>query len=249
MRTFRGCVTCLILLTTTTFCEAGGLIQKIPADGAWVKYFMMANLFGPGAFDSKYTGRWTIRSVGHPTLKGRKYRWIEFHRHFDRSATVPAGDNWIKYLVPEQALVSEKDASAHVVRIWGKSDTEMPGKTEPSADSDVSRYYGLFLQGLPRKKIVRSRHPRVIAYQHGELKCPMQTVEVFEYKSVDDTHRRHRFEVQCTLWKHKDVPFGVAAARIVWKRWIDGKLIWTWKHDFLVNDFGSGAKSALPNSW
>ena len=96
MRTFRGCVTCLILLTMTTFCEAGGLIQKIPADGAWVKYFMMGNLYGPGAVDSKYTGRWTIRSVGHPTVKGRKHRWIEFHRHLDHSASDPAFDQWLK---------------------------------------------------------------------------------------------------------------------------------------------------------
>ena len=173
MRTIRGFLTCLVLLTTTTFCEAGGLIQKIPADGAWVKYFVTGHMYGPGAVDSKDTAAWTIRSVGHPTVKGRKYRWIEFHRHFDHSASDPAFDQWFKHLVPEQAPVSEKDILAHVIRLWVKSGKEMPRK-ELTGDSG----YGLFLQGVPRKKIVQSRHLRVIACQHGDLKCPMQTVEV-----------------------------------------------------------------------
>lgn len=220
---------------------AGGLIQKLPEDGAWVQYHMNYEFFGPGAVDEEGTGSWTVKSVGTATANGDMCRWIEF----EETLNGPKREYSLvtKFLIPEQYLVSgDHDPLSHAVRQWYRRTEDGKEQDPVKLEGPLSHgWYSMYLPGSPRSTKEVSQ-PRKFPYQRGDLACQTALEEEIEHQ-VGGTHRM-RFKN--TLWQHRDVPFGAAGARYVTTAFDEtSKPIWTFVRKFSLNDFGTGATSDL----
>jgi hypothetical protein len=250
MRTLR-CVTALILSSFPVPALAGGLIQKLPRDGAWVQYYMDHRFDGGRRF--KTTGHWVIRSVGAEDIDGKKCRWIEFERAFGKSDTGQAPvTEWMKYLVPEKSLDGRHNPLGHLVRTWRRFNQLRPMK---SVGPKGPTFRMTLLAGAEKGsksvslQVARVKKSRTFPYQNGEFKVDSATREAYEFtEKFEGIPIVFHSRVTFTLWKHNAVPFGVAGATIEFKRH-DAKgttLLMKETFDLSVSGFGKNAKSALP---
>jgi len=89
---------------------AGGLLEQLHADGAWVKFDL--DIDGPRGQPREGPQTLTMSSVGVVTVDGAKCRWIELK-------IVPKADEnhpeFVKLLVPERFLTANEDPMHHVL--------------------------------------------------------------------------------------------------------------------------------------
>lgn len=256
MHHFRRLSLVLIVMTASSPLFAGGLIQKLPEDGAWVKFDM--EFQRDGNADAKTTGHWTIRAVGTERISGKKYRWIEFDRFYGKAAAgFPGIQRLVKHLVPEQELVRGGDPPANLVRSWyrfrvGKNAPQKPYRlVGPQGYRDNM----LLLPASPPKSSAVSfqfeavKQRRTFPYQRGEFKCESAVRETYAFVEKDPKTgvATNRGRVTFTVWKHTGVPFGVAGTTIAFKRFDStGKVLGRRETMTLsVSDFGANAKTAF----
>src|ERR1051326_6094228 len=100
---------------------ADGLIYKLPADGAQVRYDLEIAITGQ---DVKVNGSISVSSVGKTTENGEDCRWIEF-----KMITSNDGQDHVnisKVLIPEKHLGQGKSAADNVIRGWIKEENGEP---------------------------------------------------------------------------------------------------------------------------
>lgn len=240
IRTLIGVSTVFLMIPPA---DAGGLIQKLPKDGSWVEYHMEWKLFGPQAADSEGTGTWTMRSVGTEMVDGKKCRWIEITEQLDATAGEPKFERTYKFLIREKALQSGKDPRKHMIRFWWKAGSNDAKKYD---GQQISAMALMFLHGrVESSKEIKLN--KTVLYQRGEFKFE-------KARSEKEVHRwqhngaQRAMTFQNTLWLNEKVPFGTAASKIETKFSENDKYLWTWIRKCSLSDFGTGAKSALPDA-
>jgi hypothetical protein len=217
----------------------GGLVQKAPEDGTWIKYHLNWKLEGPDAESSEGEGSWTVRFVGTSMEDGRKHRWIEFEEILELDGR-RVTNQLEKYLVAEENLAPGKDALPFARARWrrisdaNRTFVKIPGPLQVNHDM------WKFLPGLT-DRVQQVSEPREILYQAGKLTCDFAVKHQKRFQYADND-----YTVNLTLWQHDRVPCGGAAALIETARFDkEGNHKVTWMRELSMTDFGTGAESRL----
>jgi hypothetical protein len=180
---------------------ADGLIYKLPADGAQVRYDLEIAITGQ---DTKVNGSLSVSSVGKATENGEECRWIEFKMIVSNDGQDHAGIS--KVLIPEKHLGKGKSAAENVIRGWIKEENGEPFEIK---DLKAPQAVALraFLAG-PLKN-AGELEKKEIDGKLGKLECPGATGEV-EFESDIGT-----ITINLENRLHEKAPFGLVSA--AWK--------------------------------
>ncbi|MHC4406206.1 MAG: hypothetical protein ACYTG0_41760 [Planctomycetota bacterium] len=194
----------LAVIGLTSFASqagADGLIYRLPADGAWVRYQLSEEgyatiTFPPGAnvppwlkkaqeLPVKVAGFLSLRSVGQRDLDGERCRWIEmeFRAELVGKRPNPATGELqekkgkrhiiLKMLVPEEYLSAGADPMAHVRKLYFKDGEKEPElvEDEKAKQYQLDRFRPVF--PAPARKVDRSQKQRVETPNDeiGTLEC------------------------------------------------------------------------------
>jgi hypothetical protein len=103
--------------------RADGLIQSLPADGAWVRYNFRCRMERGGS-QKELIGDLTIKSAGAVQHDGRPHRWIETVLDYRESTGGGERREIEKLLFPESELDGKGSPKSHLVRGWEKDDDQ-----------------------------------------------------------------------------------------------------------------------------
>lgn len=221
-----------------------GLIQTLPADGAWVRFNFVCQNENRGASKESFIGTLTVKSVGSTRHGGQTCRWIEFEL---RMRDVMGGAESIgirKWLIPESELAADKDPRSHVTRVW-KKDHERDVQTQDLEDAFLD---DLFLPGPLRHRKVEEA-PKTIEYQRGRIELTRCVTGVSKGTSTAgaSTSNAGQSNASHWYWTADTVPFGVAAAtatqEVVHGEIVSNRFEWSLE----MNDYGTDAASSLPD--
>lgn len=228
------------LFSTVGSAHAEGLIRQVAEeDGLWVEYFLTVRVVDRP--ETETTGSLKVSSVRSTSIDGTRHRWIELKLTIHQEN----GDqrSWFKLLLPE-SQITDGEPLKHVAKGWLKRD----GGGEPVPFSelrDLER--GLLQVFLPGSlaEFSEVEKPRRVDYQRGRLECP-SAIEGREEVKADSIQADAEF----TVWPHEEVPFGTAAMTVVAEGQSgNGRALPRVVLDFVVNDFGTGSTSDLPEQW
>lgn len=234
----------LLALAVTNHSFGGGLLQKLPKDGVWAQYLLEAEAVRGEARRKMPNGVVTIRSVGSTVIEGEKCRWIELESKADDAKT--------KAMVVIKVLLREKDlkpgttSAPRIVRGWKKHPSSKTVK--PVTNKDMIGESGLWVFfGAKSSDEKRLKKTKVVDYQKGKLKIAAAKTARLDVQLAEIPPNDLKLNARQTVWTHKSIPFGTAVLRIGWEartKARSGKLFFT----FTLQDFGTGAKSALPEN-
>lgn len=240
MRILPIAVWAAALALGTGSAHADGLIRHLPEeDGAWVEYFLTVRVVGRP--DTETTGILKVSSIRSENVDGTRHRWIELNLTLHQDA----GDqrSLFKLLLPGDRI-ADGEPLEHVAKGWLKRD----GEQEPLPFPELRDLERALLQALLPGSIAETAEVdefRRVDYQRGRLECPSAVAgrEVVKTDSIEA-------DAEFTVWPHEEIPFGTAAVKIVaeGRSQSNGGLPRT-VLDFVVNDFGTGAESELPDRW
>lgn len=216
---------------------AGGFSYPLPADGKWVKYKVTMKMFAPMDFSSE--GTQVIRSVGRKIVDGRPCRWIE--------SELRIGRQYHLYKV----LVHEKDFGKNLLSKvedgWSLTKKDgTPRRIKKNTNMSVFTIMWRAPFGTPAAEVTKLRVGKTITCKQGKLKCEQGSQASFVHQS-DISIGTIKFRA----WKHQRVPFAFAAYQIDIQQKPGKKAVnrvnvsITFASD--VSEFGSNAKSALPD--
>lgn len=206
---------------------AAGLLEQLPDDGIWVKYHVRAKSerSGERAFEL------TLRLVGTVRERGQTWRWIEEDWH-------PQGDcRNCEFTVKTLMAEPRPGKPLEIARGWQKA----RGGVEPISKSDA---LSTLRQWLPieRTDFESADEPWTVDYQRGRLRGRLIQ------RGRISLQTPAKCEVVRTYQPHPDVPFGFAAVRqriTYYSR--DGSAFDRQEMDYTLIDYGTGAKSELPD--
>ena len=241
-----------------TASQATTAAGELGKDGSWARYHVRIKDYDGTQSSQKVT----ISSVGRTTENGRQCRWIEVNQEFIDDLLGSKATYVVKFLIPEEELVAAEKPLLHVVKSWQKSLNGEISRVDQQPIKDLNEKlnigYGpfmLFFPG-PMKNTKKLEDPKTVEYQKGRLEC-----EVGVTGRHTTGYRAMTIDVQLTwttdysLWLHKNVPFGFAAATMkTTKRVQDDKGTFlfgtpqTRTAEYSLEDTGTDAKSALPDN-
>lgn len=207
----------LPLMVKSSF--AGGLLDRLPADGTWAR-FEYVNSVGQ---NSTRKGSLWMASVGQTTVKGEACRWIEI-RMDEKTLKFPINKTY-KVLVPERHLGRGKCPLKHIIRAWSKSGDRDAKVLDPE---NIAGPLEIWL--VSPLKDVEQLEEEVISSELGELACP----------GIKESGKLLDKEVEITTRLHPKAPFGVVTYEFRQKT--DAGFVSAMK----LTDFGDGAKSRVP---
>lgn len=230
---------------STTF-AAGGFLQKLPKDGTWVKYNLEAKV-GQAPM-AEMTGTITFRSVGKVVENGEAFRWIEME--FEGEQNGKQKHQVMKVLVREKDLRPGAETPLKVLRGWNQflvEGAKQPPKEfselERSANGPVAFYFR-----VPLKDAKSIKRARQIFYQKGRFDLATAHAGAGDITLMNDNAPADvKYAARYTVWSHKSVPTGTAAMEIELKMSRKDKVIVKMTMKFDLQDYGTGAKSALPD--
>jgi hypothetical protein len=231
--------------------------DKLPEPGSWVRYYVIAT--GPN-ITGESTSTLTLKFLDRVQEQGRDCRWIELD---DEPTSTDEGRSRSvhKLLLPEEALLRETNPCRVGIRGWQQYGQAPPQPVETrfkgKAFDMQDIYTGPLLVFLPgsRAKLRRLDESATVEFQRGRL----EQAVVFEGQhkaGYNSTISDYRFDytVECRVELHDDLPCGIAAGKMKWI-WSavkpDGTVEQTQERgqsELVLQDFGVGAKSALPDS-
>ena len=218
---------------------------KLPADGAWVRYYVQAFDFN----GRETISRMTIKLVGTQKVKGEVCRWLEFQDSVPGNAKLRGVT---KFLIPEKDLLKSRNPLAHVVRAWEKTPTGARNMLKGITHIEyLDIFHGAALVFLPgpmaHAKTVAKR--KSIDYQHGRLEMTKSFTGVHKvsYRSIFSP-TIFSFHTDYTIWRHPKLAFGFAAATMKLTRFNSEVKArrYTWSIKYTVEAWGTDAKTALP---
>lgn len=235
----------LVGLATPSAFAGGGFLQKLPKDGTWVEYNIEMKTDGPQMQDM--TGTMKLKSVGSATENGEKYRWFEIE--FKGESNGMKQNAVIKALIREKELKAGAKDGIKILRGWQqttdggkKMDPKELSETELSANGPIGFFFGTKL--TKTKKVKQAKE---IQYQKGKLKLTEATTGELNLKLNENTPKGFKQKVKQTIWKHKSVPTGTAALEVQMEVHNKDKLLMKMRMMCNVQDYGTGAKSSLPD--
>jgi len=246
-----GLVTASIAIPKATHAEDE--TARKPADGSWVRYQVEQKLNDERKIDVTITAS----LVGTVIEEGLTYRWLEY-KTVTRKAPDTEETYVNKILVPEEDLFESSKPFERVRRMWGWNSrlSKEPGLV-PSRILKSKSYPWDFMEerllwtpGMLKAARPLEGEPKIVEYQRGQLKCTRAysgelTHELPAPAKTPDLKIINKRKY--TLWLHPDVPFGFTEARIEIER-ITTRTQPAGATLFRLQDFGSDAKSALPDS-
>lgn len=236
----RGLTIVLFLVVSPRFASAGGPVQSLPKDGSWVKFHLDLEVSDADGINDTTSGSWTIRSVGVKTVNGEKCRWIEIEEHLDKSDDGKPFTRWYKCLIREKDIKPGADLLGNLIEYWQKEGVRGDAL---KVTNSRSLMLPMFLRATPRTGKPVTKAKRVL-WQKGEFTIPKaeeQTQTTFK------DGNRLRVTVRDLVWKKTDIPFGTAAVNSSVKLIRNGKPTYQWVRRLSLADYGTKAKSKLPD--
>ncbi|MEX1232426.1 MAG: hypothetical protein WEB58_19425 [Planctomycetaceae bacterium] len=213
---------------------SAALMQTLPHDGAWATYNVnvMVN-------DQEFIMSATARLVGQATYGGKLCRFIEYEQTV---AAPPAIDvpqlgnlTW-RLLVPEEEFGEGKDPLAKAEKKWVKYDRMEPEAVESIELRDP--IFAILFQG-PKKNLKIEDAKEKVNWQRGQLEC--QVVSGQNELEIGGA----KLDVMHRIFRHPDVPFGVAGMQQEMKATFGGQEVKVTLRASL-RDHGKEAKAKLP---
>ena len=230
---------CMILLTFLgTSLAAEEIAIPLPKDGAWARYHVTTT-HEADTRNQTSTRNETIKFVGTAVSDGVRHRWIEqsFGGFEDRTTNV------MKTLVAEKVLNSAWPLAAE--RRWWHKMGDQPVKEVGTLGPE----YGVFSLVFPGSYNTAKplKEARTIEYQHGRLEI-QEGLAGRQDISLQNNAENIRFEIEYKVWRHPNVPLGIAAAKISLRTHEFGSLNprETYTTEFALEDCGTDAKTSLP---
>jgi hypothetical protein len=231
---------CLILLTSLrSLLAAEEITIPMPKGGAWARYYVTTTR-EPGSAIETSPRTETIRFAGTVESDGQTHHWLEQSFALNDGRT-----NLMKTRVSEKDLKSDWPLADNR-RWWHK------GGNQPATECETfGPEYGVFSLVLPGPySTAKTIHEaRRVDYQRGRLEINEALAGRQEFTSKNDEHDLG-FEMNFTVWRHPDVPVGLAAARISLRTKENGRVNpnKTYRVEFVLEDCGNDAKSAFPEN-
>lgn len=219
--------------------SANFLIQSLPEDGAWVRcHYTYEDSAG-----EKTSGKMTLRSVGTVVENKKKCRWIEIAFREEGTEKFTA----LKFLFPESELRKGGDPWSHLIRGWMKLNSKRT--VEPIEGNWRQAWSALASDFPPPLQNVKSLdEEKSVEFQRGQLKCPTGTQGIWTVAHKNSELVEFLNLIEYQIWPHADVPFGVAAATRKTTFIRDGENTGEATAELILEDYGTDAKSELPDS-
>jgi hypothetical protein len=242
-----------ILLLATSLALAEDAPAKLPGDGWWVRYYV--TMRREGTNDDAIMKR-TYSLVGTTMENGEKCRWVEM-----KTVQMVNGNEQtdvLKFLIREKALLEAERPLESLVRAWRKIDDgaiEEQKFNQPlgAAGSVFSADYGwgrdMVIFPGPQRTTTAVNERRVVEYQRGRL-------ELAEGRAGKHVATRRALTVvqkqtvalEFTVWNEPSLAPAFAAAKTRFEILIDDAPRAAFVDEWVIEDFGTDAKSALPEN-
>lgn len=232
----------LALLSVASTAQAGGLIHTLPADGSWVKYSMsMKNV---GATMIEASGTLTVRTVGTVTENGEKCRWIELESLTTQDGKQKSGV--MKLLIREKDFAADAIAAPTILRGWKKSSEKAIAGIDENDKAEKSSSTMFF--GKAGTNVKPLKQEKIIDHQKGKLTIASGLTGELKFDPTGGKKLKGiEFNTIQSHWTHKSLPFGTGAMELVMKVNFNGATVSTMTMKFTMLDYGTGAKSVLPD--
>ena len=209
--------------------KSAALIQTLPKDGSWAEFNVNVNVNG-----QEIVPKWSARSVGQAFHGGKQCRFIEMEQSSDNP--VLPNMTW-RFLVPEDEFGEGKDPVSKAVKRWVKMGTNDPEAVDSIDIKDP--IFAMLLAG-PKQNLKTEKAKEKINWQQGDLECSV-------ISGGNETELgTAKFSMSHRVFRHKDVPFGLAGMQQDLKASFGGQMqAATIK--MTLRDHGKDAKAKLPD--
>ena len=225
-------------VTWSVVARAGGLVHRLPPDGAWVTYVyqQQAELAYEAGAGSKLAdeaearlprtgnvvGFLTVRSVGREGADGKPCRWIELEQSVQVRGKTAAGAEAepmqrtivLKLLVPEEALRGEADPLGQVKRVVFRDGSREPEEIDDPGrrQYELDRFRPVFPEPAPAGARRRPGQKLItMSRELGELACEDVSFPTkYDGPLSGGRGGRWTYEGEHRLWLSDEVAFGVA---------------------------------------
>jgi hypothetical protein len=212
---------CTVLVLNPGGLRAEGLISRLPADGARVKYDLhsttemqadgadLPGLATPRTVNVR--GAVTLSSVGQTKVDVQEYRWIEIGREIPEQEVKSV----LKLLIPERYLRRGEDPFSHVLRMdnWNRGGIVKEPEhivDEPRKRYELERYRSYFPERLRDE---RSLGKQVIRTPLGPIDCEgrVGTAELKPSPLFPETGGEWAWKGEIEIWENDKYAFGVVS--------------------------------------
>jgi hypothetical protein len=255
MNSIRAGVAFGLVLFLNSAAQSEDASATLPDDGWWFRYSVTTKEDREGNTEVS-TVKHTYSLIGTATENGEKCRWVEmkivgYFGGKDRTQIA-------KLLVPERDLLESEHPLNRLVRGWNKIDDAAARELrveppEAGPTGNANRFYEMRMLVFPgmRRKLEIADKPKVVDYQRGRIEIPQGLKGKREVKGNGRGRLQNQISksnTEFTVWTDPAVPFGFAAATFQNATRIDDVLRVSRDDEWVIDDFGSGAKSELPDN-
>lgn len=229
-----------VCLAMPAMSHAGGLVQSLPKDGTWVKYYVELKVAEPQKTD--IFGTYTLRSVGRAQIDGAPCRWIELH--LEQTQDGVKTSTLTKVLVAEKDLNSKSERAPKIIRGWIKTNGADARELSDTEKTATGRYPFMIAAPLKDRKTLNKE--KVIDFQKGRLTIKSGFVGTASVKTADGPENARVLTTE-SVWSDSSIPFGTAAMQIDMQYKVGKNAGPKMVMSLTVRDYGTEAKSALPD--
>ena len=239
-----------VVVTQCIFGMADEPEVRLHEDGWWVRYASITKQEFNGQVQ-EYTCKSTYSLVGTVKEDGETCRWIELNS----VCTFGEKEHAVisKYLVPEKDLLEHEQPLDKLTRGWTKANkmdvrAVKVGQGIHPGNTSLGIFPGMWQKAERVKKV------RVVDYQHGRLTIaeartlkvtmPVQNVN----RPFTGKTQNEESVTEYMVWFDQTLPSVYAAAKIQTKRIVNDQLEALTEHDIVIEDYGTGAMSKLPDN-
>jgi hypothetical protein len=225
--------------------RAGGIIERLPVDGAWARFDLEMESVNPkGERTKNALAKLTVSSVGSATVDGVPCRWIELKAIQSINKTTER-ISVFKLLIPERRFRDGTDPLDSVVQAWSRRGEvkKMPIGTRMDDFRRNRLPLNPYFHGRLENEMPLS--PVEIECGLGKLACP--GIAGTRTLSLEGTNDSIRFTHEVRT--HDSAPFGVVEYRSESERFRDS--VSTRRREILtfkLVEAGSGAISEIPEA-
>jgi len=245
---FRVAISLFVLGWFHGLC-AGAEEQKVelPKDGWWIRYVSKTKQESDEQVQ-EYTCKATYSLVGTMMEGGETCRWVEINSVCSWGEKEHVVST--KLLVPEKDLLEREQPLDALKRAWikvNKGDLReiKVGQGIRDGNTHLMIFPGMWQKGE------RVEEERVVDYQQGRLKISeakslkvTKTVTTLVRGKSEDRN----LDKEYTVWFDRTTSPAFSAAKIKTKIYANGKLRSTQDDDLFVEDYGTDAKTQLPDN-
>jgi hypothetical protein len=243
------CSFLVICLTDRATSRADGLLYRLPADGAWVKYAMKVRFAKPKDKNVSFEGFLTLASVGVEQVSDEPCRWIEVAAEA-KQQTGNGGEqrSVFKALIPEKHLKKGENPLRYWIKGWAKLGDQEPQRLTKMMLSNPAVGINLVVAG-PLEN-AKAMDEKLIETKLGKLACQgVSGTLTFPGAAIRFDNGKvatKDLTLRVQTYLHDKAPYGVVASngRVAFPDLGMGESSAEW--ELILDNVGSGAKSQLP---